>query len=311
MRTKFYPLILSFLLLLLVGSNLSAQVQTQLSVKDLANLNKLQDTLAAISDSTYTAKSDVEKIAYNTTFVKKLIAVLKTPFSFQHNLEAVNNISIQKAPNQSFRIITWSLPFSDGSYKFYGTIQMATKDGTLKLIPLNDDTQNITDDNVITNANKWYGARYYDIIPVNFPGKPSYYILLGWKGNNDKTTKKVIEVLSFEKDQPVFGKNIFEMAQKARIRNRVVFEYNKKNSMTLIFDKNVNMLIFDHLAPYEPNMVGNFEYYASDLSFDGYAINYQKFYLKENVALKNEISSMDEFYAPPRKATTLLQKGKH
>ena len=309
MQQKFYSIIFWFLSFSLLCS--TAFAQQQLSVQNLDYLNKQQDTLAEISNKIYAVTDDIEKMAYNTMFVKRLITVLKTPYSFQHNLETVYNISIQKSTNQLFRIITWSLPLSDGSYKFYGTIQMATKDGTLKLIPLNDNTAQLEDDNVISNAKNWYGARYYEMIPVNLAGKQPYYILLGWKGNDEKTTKKVIEILSFEKDQPVFGKNVFELPKKAGMKNRIVFEYNKKNSMTLAYDKNVNMIIFDHLAPYEPNMVGNFEYYGSDLSFDGYVINYQKLYLKENVELKNEPSNVDELYATPRKATTLLPKAKH
>lgn len=188
---------------------------------------------------------------------------------------------------------------------------MATKDGSLKLFPLNDASQTLLNDNQITTNKQWYGARYYDIIPVTFPAKTPYYILLGWKGNSAKTTKKVIEILSFDNGGPIFGKNIFEMPKNIAPRNRIVFEYNKQNTMTLIHNKSLNMIVFDHLAPYEPNMVGNFEYYGSDLSFDGYAINYQKLYLKENIALKNEASNNDDFYATPRKATTLFQKGKH
>ncbi|WAC39380.1 hypothetical protein [Pedobacter sp. SL55] len=271
-----------------------------------------QDSLSAYSDSTVSVKDDVERIAYNTMFVKKLISALKTPHSFQFNFDSLaNNVSFLKSPNQAFRVITWSLPFADGSYKFYGTIQMATKNGSLKLIPLNDNTQNFTDDNAITNQKNWFGARYYEIIPVTYPGKNPYYVLLGWKGNNNKTTKKVIEVLSFEKDQAIFGKSIFEIKKKATNRNRMVFEYNKMNSMTLTFDKQVNMIVFDHLAPYENNMEGNMEYYVSDSSFDGYSISYPRLYFKENVELRNDASSLDELYSPPRKATTLLQKGKH
>lgn len=307
MQIKYFTL-LTLLLLFSLPKNLKAQ---DLSPDGLIYLNQQQDSLAKIGETIYYSVDDVEKMAYNTMFIKKLITTLKTPYSFQHNLEAVHQISIQKSPDQSFRIITWSLPFNDGTYKFYGTIQVATKDGSLKLFPLNDATEHIVDDNLITTPKNWYGARYYDMIPVSFVGKPTYYILLGWKGNNEKTTKKVIEILSFEKGQPLFGKSVFEIPKNQAMKNRIVFEYNKKNSMTLAYDKNLNMVIFDHLAPYEPNMVGNFEYYGSDLSFDGYLINYQKLYLKQNLPLKNEASNMDEFYATPRKATTLLQKGKH
>jgi hypothetical protein len=81
--------------------------------------------------------------------------------------------------------------------------------------------------------------------------------------------------------------------------------------MTLTFDKQVNMIVFDHLAPYEADMEGKAEYYVSDSSFDGYSISYQRLYFKENVPLRNEASNLDELYSTPRKATTLFQKAKH
>ena len=310
MQREFLKTLFLVLMLGLVNGRLNAQVL--LTSENLNQLNIAQDSLSTYSDSTITVKDDVDRMAYNTMFVKKLISALKTPNSFQFDFDSLaNNISFLKSPNQSFRIISWYTPFTDGSYKFYGTIQMATKDGSLKLIPLNDDTQNIVDDNSITNQKKWYGARYYEMIPVTYPGKNPYYILLGWKGNNEKTTKKVIEVLSFEKDQAFFGKSVFEIKKKATNKNRIVFEYNKKNSMTLTFDKQANMIVFDHLAPYESNMEGNLEYYVSDSSFDGYSISYPRLYFKENVELRNDASSLDELYSTPRKATTLFQKGKH
>ncbi|MFN0254412.1 hypothetical protein [Pedobacter ureilyticus] len=297
-------------ILFLMFGKLNAQ--TLITPANLSQLNIAQDSLSTYSDSTVTVKDDIDRLAYNTMFVKKLVGALKTPHSFQFEFDSLaNNLSFLKSPNQTFRIITWSLPFSDGSYKFYGTIQLATKDGSLKLIPLNDDTKNITDDNLITSQKNWFGARYYEIIPVTYPGKNPYYILLGWKGNDNKTSKKVIEVLSFDKDQAVFGKSVFEIKKKAANRNRIVFEYAKMNSMTLTFDKQVNMIVFDHLAPYENNMEGNAAYYVSDSSFDGYSISYPRLYFKENVELRNDASSLDELYSTPRKATTLFQKGKH
>lgn len=310
MRKDFFKVLFIILLSWMMFGR--SKAQTLLSDANLSQLRVAQDSLSAYSDSTAAVKDDVERIAYNTMFVKKLISALKTPHSFHFNFDSLaNNVTFLKSPNQAFRIVTWSLPFADGSYKFYGTIQLATKDGSLKLIPLNDDTKNITDDNAITSQKNWFGARYYEIIPVTYPGKNPYYVLLGWKGNNNKTTKKVIEVLSFDKDQAIFGKSVFEIKKKANNRNRMVFEYNKRNSMTLTFDKQVNMIVFDHLAPYESNMEGNREYYVSDSSFDGYSISYPRLYFKENVELRNDASSLDELYSTPRKATTLLQKGKH
>lgn len=294
----------------LLGIIANVRAQTTLTPHNLNYLTKAQDTLAEYSNFDRETKNDIELLESNAMFIKKLVSVLKTPHSFQYNFDSLTNVSVLKAPDQTFRIFTWFLPFTNGTYKYYGTIQMATRDGSLKLLPLTDATENL-DDNLITNQKRWYGARYYEIVPLTYPGRNTYYILLGWKGNNEKTTKKVIETLSFEKNEAVFGRNVFQMPKNQPVRNRVVFEYNKQNAMTLTFNKQVNMIVFDHLAPYESNMTDNFEFYASDLSFDGYTLNYQKLYLKENIQLKNETSNMDEFYSTPRKATTLFQKGKH
>ena len=78
--------------------------------------------------------------------------------------------------------------------------------------------------------------------------------------------------------------------------------------MTLLFDKKTDLIIFDHLAPFNPEMIGNYEFYAADLSFDGYKINFGKLSLLENLDLKNEPTSNDDFYGKPVKAANVTIK---
>lgn len=279
--------------------------QQTISTENRLKLAAYQDTLSLISEETFTAVDDSSLAEKNTQFVKKFIAALKTPGSFNYDFDSLKRISILKSPDNAFRIITWFTPTHEGSYRYYGTIQMPTTNGSLKLIPLTDGTKIITDQNAITTQKNWLGARYYELLPVIVNGKQPYYLLLGWKGNDQKTTKKVIDVLSFEKDEAIFGKNIFETAKNSALKNRVVFEYAKLNTMTLTVDKKVNMIVFDHLVPYDPKMVGKFEFYASDSTFDGYKITYGKLSIIENVELKNEASATDEFYGRPVKASVV------
>jgi hypothetical protein len=265
---------------------------------------KYQDSLKTLSAKTFNAESNATRFALNATFIKTLVNALKTPHSFHFNFDSLQKVSILKAPDNSFRIFTWYVPVDDGSYRFFGTIQMATADGKLKLYPLIDNTEQIKDPNAVTGSKNWYGARYYEIVPVVVSGRQTFYTLIGWKGNNPKTSKKVIDVLSFEKGEPVFGKPVFEGLKGAVVKNRIIFEYNKMNSMTLTMDKSVNMIVFDHLAPFTAEMEGNFEYYASDLSFDAYKILNGKLKLVENVELKNEPNVMDDFYTDPTDKNT-------
>lgn len=274
-------------------------------------LDLYQDSLRVLSEATFAAKDDLTRFEKNAQFVKKLVTALKVNGSFKYNFDSLKRISVLKSPDNSFRIITWFVPTDEGNYRYYGSIQMATTNGSLNLIPLTDGTANFTDVNAIATNKNWLGARYYEMIPVIVNGKQPYFILLGWKGNDQKTTKKVIEVLSFDKNEAIFGKNIFETVKNGALKNRVVFEYNKLNSMTLAVDNKTNMIVFDHLTPYDPKMINNFEYYGSDLSFDGYKLTWGKLSLVEDVELKNEASPNDDFYGKPVKASTLIIKSIH
>lgn len=300
MYKRLKPLII-LIIFCCVATNVAAQ--HSFTFNNGPVMHKYQDSLIHISDAVFTADNNTERYAKNATFIKTLVNSLKTQGSYAFPFDSLKKITILKSPDNSFRIFSWYLPLDDGTYRFFGTIQMATKDGKLKLYPLIDNTDNIKDPNAVTGNKDWYGARYYEVIPVVVSGRAPYYVLLGWKGNNAKTSKKVIEILSFDKGEPIFGKAVFEGAKGSTAKNRVVFEYSKMNSMTLTLDRKVAMIVYDHLAPLSADMAGNFEYYASDLSFDAYKVVNGRLKLVENVELKNDPNEMDDFYTDPKDKT--------
>lgn len=273
---------------------------------NLPQLSACQDSLQQLSEETFAEKDDILRLQKNAAFIRKFTTALKIPGSFNFGFDSLKRISILKSPDNSFRIITWFIPLNDGTYRYYGSIQMATRNGALQLFPLNDATATLPDVHMITDSKNWLGARYYEMIPIIINGKAPYFILLGWKGNTLKTSKKVIEVLSFNQNEPVFGKNIFETAKNKPLQNRVIFEYSRQNTMTLLWDKKMNLIVFDHLVPYEPEMTGKYEYYGSDSSFDAYKVAWGKLALIENVALRNDASANDENYKVPKKASEVV-----
>jgi hypothetical protein len=290
----------SLLITLLIGSVWSG-VEAQQTAGNNTILKKYQDSLVLAASKVFDASGNVQRFDQNAKFIKLLVTALKTPSSFNYGFDSLKTISVVRSPDNTFRIFSWYVPADEGTYRFFGTIQMATKDGALKLYPLIDATAEMKDSNQVTTNKVWYGARYYEIVPIVVSGRNTSYALLGWKGNNNKTSKKVIEILSFEKDVAQFGKPVFLGPSGAAIsKNRIIFEYNKLNSMTLRMDKNEGMIVFDHLAPFAPDMAGNFEYYASDSSFDGYRLVGDKLKLTENLELKNDPSILDDFYVDPK-----------
>ena len=270
-------------------------------------LNVFQDTLIKISTATLAAQSDNQKLEINGKFVKTLVEALKTPNSFAFPFDSLKNISVIKSPDQAFRILSWYVQQENGTYRYYGAIQMNTKSGPLKLYPLIDQTENMNDANVITDNQKWFGARYYEIVPITSGNRLPYYVLLGWKGNTQTTTKKVVEVLSFDKDNVTFGAPVFD-GKELKGKNRVIFEYTKSNAMTLKTDQKAGMIVFDHLGPFDPEMTGKFEYYGSDGTFDGFKIIGGRLKLQQDLTLNNDANASDELYADPKKNVKPIRK---
>lgn len=270
-------------------------------------LDVFQDSLIKIAKSVYSEQqSDEKKFAENGKFVKTLVEALKEPNSFNYPFDSLKTVSVIKSSDQVFRIFSWYVQLENGTYRYYGAIQMNNK-GSLKLLPLIDQTENINDLNVITNNQKWLGARYYEIIPVTSSAHLPYYVLLGWKGNTAETTKKIIEILSFEKDNATFGMPVFD-GKELKGKNRMIFEYQKQNAMVLKSDKNAGLIVFDHLAPFDPEMVGKFQFYGSDGNTDAFKIVGGRLKLQENVVLKNEANASDAFYADPTKNVKPVRK---
>jgi hypothetical protein len=191
---------------------------------------------------------------------------------------------------------------NDGSYRFYGTIQMNNADGKLEMFPLLDFSSGIKNPaDTITNNEKWYGAQYYRIIPVSANTQTPYYILLGWKGNTIKSTKKVIEILRFENGKAVFGMPVFDGDKNMADKKRVIFEYTRQASMVLNYDPQMGMIIFDHLAPPDPKLEGRYDLYGPDFSYDGYKLQNGRLRLISDLKVENPPTDKDELFNDPRK----------
>ena len=295
-NVKFYLLILTGLLCI----KLQAQQRSK-------GLDVFQDSLIKISQTIYNLQQNDEKrFAENGKFVKTLVEALKQPNSFSYPFDSLKTIAVIKSPDQAFRLISWYIQLENGTYRYYGAIQMNNKNG-LKLFPLIDQTENFTDPNAVTSNQKWFGAKYYEIVPITSSGRLPYYVLLGWKGNTMETTKKVVEILSFNKDAATFGMPVFD-GKELKGKNRIIFEYQKQNAMLLKTDRNAGLIVFDHLAPFDPEMTGKFQFYGSDGNTDAFKIVGGRLKFQENVVLNNEANSNDALYIDPAKNVKPVKK---
>lgn len=288
------------LLLLFISSMLPMLASAQHS-DDSGNIHKLvsyQDSLNALGKKVVNDDTEMERQNANTEFIRMLVKALKVPHSFNFAFDSVKSVKILNSPDNRFRLITWCLQYDDGSYRYFGTVQMNTGEKLL-MYPLTDYSPYIKHpEDTLTDNSRWYGAMYYKIVPVYTEQNP-YYVLLGWKGNTVKTNKKVIDVISFKNDRPVFGHSVFD--GNGKVRKRVVFEYTRQASMLLNYDEDQHLIFFDHLSPPNAKMKGKFDLYGPDLTYDGYRFKDGRWEYVENLDLRNKPASHDGDYIDPKK----------
>jgi hypothetical protein len=167
----------------------------------------------------------------DSVFTRILVRALKTKNSFHYPFDSLQTVSVLYAPDSAFRIFTWQLVINENVIRQHGAIQMKTYDGSLKLYPLidkSDVTGNIAD--TIGNNYGWIGAIYYKII-VKKSGNQKYYTLLGFDENNIRSSRKIIEVMSFMNDEPIFGGRYFSYENDGQFKtsqSRYVMEFKKE-----------------------------------------------------------------------------------
>ncbi len=214
--------------------------------------------------------SDSERIESGKNVQMMLDSLLRFPENFGDELKNIKYLGKIISPDKKLALITYNIPLTSGTHRFFGIIQMAPENKQCKTFLLHDISEQYTQRPVFEQftPQKWYGALYYQIIPQK-TADGKVYILLGSCLNNSlMTNKKIIESLWFDENgMPIFGKPVFDYGLK--VQSRIIFEFNIQARMTIQYHNKLKMIIFDHLAPSSPIFTNNFEYYGPDASFDG------------------------------------------
>jgi len=259
-----------------------------------------EDSLKILAPKILFSKDDFVKYNANERFMILLESTLLSEKSFNYPFDSLKTISKLTSSDNKFRIFNWNLPKSDGTYEYFGYIQVwnsrLKKYDVLKLEDKSDEIQS-PDTKTLDNLN-WYGALYYKLIETKYHGK-IFYTLLGWDGNNIESCKKIIEVVSFNsKNKAVFGASIFKMDKKdKKIYKRIIFEYSASASMSLKYEKQfrsngkdkTRMIIFDRLSPQDPALTGSYQFYVPETNiFDGFIFKNGKWNLIKDVDARNK-----------------------
>ncbi|HTN09101.1 hypothetical protein [Agriterribacter sp.] len=261
-----------YLFLLCTGSpGLSAFAQTSKSHFP-AEMALREDSMKSYAFDIVNAQRAAERFRADSIFTRMLVRALKEPHSFSYPFDSLQTISRLYAPDSSFRIFTWQLVQDETTFRRHGAIQMHTADGSLVLYPLLDKTQLVEDiQNAITNNEEWIGAIYYKIIQTSYRNK-NFYTLLGYDENSFRSTKKRIEVLTFNNGKPVFGGPFFSFEKDSLhkpVQARFSIEYKKEGNASIKYDEELGIIIFDHLIS-ENNQPAKKYTYIPDGDYEGF-----------------------------------------
>jgi hypothetical protein len=244
-------LVVVFLLPPLLQAQNKTKPAGSLSLEAIEKLHASEDTLAILSFAVVNDSLPEMRFLACRSLIKALVQSLKTENSFSYPFNRLKGISILSPPDSSFRIFTWQLFVDDSTHRYYGAVQMNQRD--IKLFPLIDRSFEMrglpTYDQ--HTSDKWYGALYYNLLPFE-TREGTKYLLFGYDGFTFFDKRKLIEVLSFDKDgTPVFGAPVFNHPKEPDAM-RVMLEYSAEARVRLNWDAQYELILFDHLIAY-PN----------------------------------------------------------
>jgi hypothetical protein len=284
-----------FTLVLFINVFAFAQKKAEtLSTSDLDKLSSFETQMAGLAKTMLLDSFENNRLAAHEKLMPMVREALNTPNSFNYTFEKIEHISIQNAPDRSFRIITLQLMKDWAHYKYFGFIQPNLSKS--KLYELKDFAKDIQKpENQVLGPEKWFGCLYYNI--RQFKSKEgAKYLLFGFNAHDTIEKIKVVDVLTMNGGMPKFGSPVFERQERGITKksNRLVFYHGYEASMRLNYDEEMGMIVHDHLQDVGTNYADVPSVGVPDGTYEAYEL--KKGVWQHIVKLKN--TEMDEAPRP-------------
>jgi hypothetical protein len=209
---------------------------------------------------------------------------LKLEGAFDYPFDSLKTVGKISSEDKKIRVFTWNIILADGYTGYFGFIMHKPgKDVVLHSLK-DSDSASADPFNAVYDGKNWCGSLIYDIIDVKISGE-TLYTLLTYDPADLFIKRKMVDILWFRDGLPVFGMPVFRYQN--RIQNRMIFEYSAKVQMSLTYNEDKHMIVFDHLVPTNQSLTGKYQYYVPDLSFNGLKLEKGIWEYVENVDVRN------------------------
>lgn len=304
--SKFKKHVIGICLLLISIVQINAQDYSKIfSEDDLGIIQSYEDSVDVLSGLMLHDTIAESRFISCKYMIKHLVQALKVDNSFQYSFPQFERISIQYPEDSSFRIFTWQLYVDANEYRYFGAIQLNSKE--LQLIPLSDRSASIpSPQKALTTNNQWFGAVYYNIKQVDSKEFGRYYMLFGYDANSFYVRRKLIDILQIKNGETYFGLPVFKippdiMEEKKKIAeynatvpvgnrvkvsdaeilakkgegeivSRFMVTYSAEASAILNYDKDYDLILLDNMIEAGGNYEGQGRAYVPDGSYRGFKL---------------------------------------
>jgi hypothetical protein len=265
-------------------------------------LESIEDSLQVAYSQLAAAKTDDVRNAASQKMRSLFESTFSNPSTFSYPFEKLKISKVVSSDNH-IRVLNWNQPNTDGSYKYYCYVLIRnSKDSLYKWVELLDQVRDPEKlESKFLTPEKWYGALYYAIEPIDGKKKKrsNTYLLLGWDGKDNLSTKKVIDAITLNGEKLKLGAPIFETEHGTQ--KRVMYEYNNEVSMSLRYYMKKKCIVLDHLAPKSAASYQVYSDYGPDGTYDMFMWKKDKFEFLDNIEVTQFADDSDKPYSDPRK----------
>ncbi|MEZ4798281.1 MAG: hypothetical protein R2809_00595 [Flavobacteriales bacterium] len=274
---------------------LSASITTALA----QDLEEVETNIELLMNKLANSKNDENSDTISTNIRNAFIEAFNNPEVFNYSFDRLKMCKI-KSSDGKVRLFNWNQPNQDGTFKYYCfVLKKDSEKAPLEWFELTQAKREVDKiENKILNADRWIGTLYYDIIPIQISKNKTQYVVLGWEGKDDLTTRKIIDVIDFSGTKVKLGANLFK--SELGSRKRVIFEYSNDVSMSVKYYAKKKCIVVDHLSPKNPMMEGIYADYGPDGTYSMYKLEKDKFEFIDNIDISQFVEDSEIPYKDPR-----------
>jgi hypothetical protein len=232
MTTKFFTLIVIILLP-------AMKAEAQDVSADLRDLSFYADAMIHASVPAHRMRAAGE-------FYRLFKSYLGTPAGASDAMKDLPWLTVVAPPDSLFRVITWQVQETE-NFRYYGFIQ-DMKDPDHSFVELTD-TRPLNSESALYDQASWYGAIYYGLQPFRTDEKEEAYLMLGFNAHTNTQNQRVADILRINDSGISLGLPVFVLNDSSEIKSRIILEYSDAASATMRFDREKELLIYDHVIP--------------------------------------------------------------